>query len=104
MIKVEVLTKNGDILEISSKGHAGSAAYGKDLVCAGVSSILYGAANALDQLTGDSELIEDTEEGFVIRLASSDQTKQIILKTCLVQLQTVEERFRDNIRIKITEV
>ena len=104
MIKEEVLKENGNILQIRSNGHAGSAAYGKDLICAGVSSILYGTANALDQMTGDSDLIEISDDGMNIRISDSDQTKQIILNTCLIQLQTVEERFGKNIKIKITEV
>ena len=47
MIKIKINKQNKQIVEVKVTGHANSAEYGKDLVCAGVSSICVGIANAL---------------------------------------------------------
>ena len=40
MIKVNVKNKNGKVYEIVVKGHAGYDDYGKDIVCASVSTMM----------------------------------------------------------------
>ena len=53
MIHVSVGMWDEHIISIQCKGHAGYAESGKDLVCAGVSSILFVALNALDEMEAD---------------------------------------------------
>ena len=43
MIKVLVKQNNNQIVNLSITGHADSGEYGKDLVCAGVSTVGIGA-------------------------------------------------------------
>ena len=50
MIQVSIGMCEEHIISLQCKGHAGYAEAGKDLVCAGVSSILFGALNALDEM------------------------------------------------------
>ena len=47
MIKVLVKQNNNQIVNLSITGHADSGEYGKDLVCAGVSTVGIGAMNML---------------------------------------------------------
>ena len=49
MITVRV-TKPGDGLELRASGHAGYAPRGRDVVCAGVSALLYGFVAYLEEL------------------------------------------------------
>ena len=49
MIQVRITKSQEKILSIDVKGHANSAAYGSDLVCAEVSAIMIGLCNALDE-------------------------------------------------------
>ncbi len=49
MIRIRVL-RRGDGLEISAVGHAGQAPRGQDIVCAGVSTLLYGFIAYLETL------------------------------------------------------
>ena len=47
MIKIVLTYKDNKIDALEIKGHANSAEYGKDLVCAAVSAISVGGLNAL---------------------------------------------------------
>ena len=54
MISISILKHNGIIEEMNVSGHAEYADKGKDLVCAGVSTIMIGSLNALDLLAKDT--------------------------------------------------
>ena len=47
MIEAVIKKHKQSIIQITVSGHAQSAEYGKDLVCAGVSTACIGIANAL---------------------------------------------------------
>ncbi len=104
MVKVKIVKKDGLIKSLRISGHAGADVYGYDLVCAGVSSIAIGLANAVDILSLESCIVEVNENLVSIEVLNSDETIQIILQTGIIQLQTVEEQFPKNIKINITEV
>ena len=46
-------SKNGEYKRLTCKGHAGYAAYGKDIVCAAVSILTNNVFNSIEQLTED---------------------------------------------------
>jgi len=50
MIEIRVFPK-GDGMVLSAEGHAGMAPRGQDIVCAGVSALLFGFAAYLESLT-----------------------------------------------------
>ncbi|MGM9940530.1 MAG: ribosomal-processing cysteine protease Prp [Bulleidia sp.] len=101
MIRVRVTRLNNHIQSITVKGHAGSAEYGHDLVCAIVSGIVVGLCNALNQLTGEDNMT--VREGHVsIQIEHPDDKTDLILETGLIQLKTAEEVNQDY--LKITEV
>ncbi|PTQ53477.1 MAG: putative ribosomal protein [Hydrogenibacillus schlegelii] len=52
MIEVRVRRRDGVPVKIAVEGHAGYADPGEDIVCAGVSAITFGTANAVVRLTG----------------------------------------------------
>ena len=102
MIKIEVEKSNGSIVSIKVSGHAGSGEYGYDLVCAGVSAILTGGANAINEKPS-FELKLSSGLG-LIRLKENEMLSthdEIVLDTILVQLQTIEESYRKFIKIEI---
>ncbi|MGI6608209.1 MAG: ribosomal-processing cysteine protease Prp [Erysipelotrichaceae bacterium] len=104
MVNVRIVRNNRLISSLQISGHANAAEYGKDLVCAGISSIAVGLANAIDILNKESCIV-DVDENFVsISVVNNNEIIQTILKTGIIQLQTIEEQFPENIRIKITEV
>lgn len=104
MVKVKIVKEEDLIKSLNISGHAKAAEYGKDLVCAGVSCISIGLANALNKLAQNSCAIDISENLVSIKVLNSDVSIQTILQTGIIQLQTIEEQFPKNIKIKITEV
>ena len=104
MISVKVTLNNSSITGLEVKGHAESAEYGKDLVCAGVSSVTTGLLNALDTLCPDTcELA--LSAGYVsVKVKQITEENQLILKVGKIQLETIELTNKKFIRIKKVEV
>ncbi len=104
MIRVTIHTKNSDILEMEVKGHADSAEYGKDLVCAGVSSITTGLLNALDEYCKDTCELE-LRSGYVhVKVNENTHDNQLILAVGITQLETIALTNKEFIRIEKMEV
>ncbi len=103
MIKILVTVENNLITSLLAQGHADSDEYGHDLVCTAVSGIITGLCNALDILTDEENII--LSEGYAeIQIAYPCSRTDLILRTALIQLQTVEEVNKDFLKIKVTEV
>lgn len=99
MINITITQKNNKVDSLEIKGHANSAEYGKDLVCAGVSAIGVGGLNALATLK-DKYIDLKMSDGYIlIRNTSKNNKAQIILNTIIIQLQTVREIQKDYIKI-----
>lgn len=104
MIKVLISNRNNEIVDIEISGHAKSNVHGRDLVCAGVSSVAIGTLNAIEELTYQSCEMK-MEDGFVsIKVIQNSKTLQIILQTLLIQLKTIEFNYSKYIKIKKQEV
>ena len=99
MIKVYLTYENEQITDLLVKGHSNSNGKGKDLICASVSSITYGLLNRLDlDYNGDCDLIDDpnfTE----VKVINNNHDIQVIMKTIVIQLKTIEESYPDNLKI-----
>ncbi len=104
MIKVVVKhKKNNQIINyIKVSGHANSADYGKDLVCAAVSSAVVGIANMLCEyqfLNNDLGTI-DIKDGYAeIKVVDSNNNIQVVLETFVMILRTIEESYSKYIKI-----
>lgn len=99
MIIVTITSKQNKIDKLEIKGHANSAEYGKDLVCAGVSAIGVGGLNALVSLKDKNIELQMSDGHILIRNASNNEEAQVILNTLIIQLQTVKEIQKDYIKI-----
>ena len=71
MIKVNYVVSNNLIKSVSIKGHAFYDTYGKDIVCAAVSSIVTTTINDILALTED-KIKYDTQDGNVLITVVSD--------------------------------
>lgn len=103
MIKIIVKhSKEKQIKEIKVSGHAQSAVYGRDLVCAAVSSAAVGIANALveyDFLKNNMGTI-DLKEGYLqIKVDNSNEKIQVVLETFVTILTTIEISYSKYIKI-----
>lgn len=100
MIEVRVETVNGVIHEMLITGHGG-AEKGKDLVCAGVSSCLIGALNALDHAENYSLEIR-SGYSHIKEIAPTQSHDQVVLETLFVQLKTIAESYPDRCKVQIS--
>ena len=100
MIKIKIgHASNNQVNFLEVKGHAGSAPYGKDLVCAAVSALLTGGFNNLKNYK-DYELKLD--EGYALFKANGlvDAHDETVIETIICGLTTVKENDPQFINIK----
>lgn len=92
--------KNNDVIEkINIKGHAKYADYGKDIVCAAVSTMVITSINNI--LTFDEKAIEFNEENnLFINNIKKDEITNKILNNLLEELLELESKYKSNIKIK----
>ena len=64
MITIKVRKKNGSYVEFISKGHAGYAEAGQDIVCAAVSALIITTVNSLEKFTDDKFDVQE-KDGFI---------------------------------------
>ncbi len=103
MIHISLKLHDEKIQSMQISGHAGYADKGKDLICAAVSAISFGLCNALDQMKSDCNI--DLKDNFIeIQVNHDSLETQTILKTALIQFETVEEISSQYIEIQKTEV
>ncbi|MCF0111220.1 MAG: ribosomal-processing cysteine protease Prp [Erysipelotrichaceae bacterium] len=103
MVKVHVTLHNGSIQSLRIQGHADSAPYGQDLVCAGTSAVAIGLLNALNELAeGCCDL--EMNQSIQVTVNQSTETVQNVLQCGLIQLQTLEDQYSKFIQIKKQEV
>lgn len=96
MIKIDLIKTNDRVTGIKVTGHANSAPYNNDLVCAAVSAIITGGFNAFkEEDISECSLKEGYAEASVITPHG-----EIILETIIVQLKTIEEKYPKNVKIK----
>ena len=101
MITVTIIRKQDAYQMMKVTGHAQSAPYGEDLVCAAVSAIMTGGINALDLKQAKVTNIEGLSEIQVLDL--HHQPNQAVYRVMMTQLTTIAEAYPKYIRIRIKE-
>ena len=99
MIKAIYEAKDNQYLSLEVSGHAEYDESGKDLVCASVSSIMFGFMNAIDELHEDVEIKQLTNKITIINHSSSDII-QDYLQLVMIQLKTIEESYGNFIKVE----
>ena len=84
MITITVRKKNGSYEEFISKGHAGYAEAGQDIVCAAVSALIITTVNSLEKFTDDKFDVQE-KDGFVsIHFRNDLSERGMLLMDCCV--------------------
>ena len=99
MIKVIYEVKDSQYLSLDVSGHAEYDESGKDLICASVSSIVFGFMNAIDALDEDVEIKQLTNTITIINHSNSNNV-QDYLELTMMQLKTIEESYGDFIKVE----
>ena len=94
MIKVEIENN-----KIEIKGHANYDDYGKDIVCASVSSIVITTINAIIEFDPKSIYYEDLNNRILIKKLKDDDITNKLINNMVELLEELEKSYKDNIKI-----
>jgi len=98
MIKVTIKKENGVITNIKMTGHAKYDEYGKDIVCAGVSSALITTVNAC--LSFSESSVNYKYEPFILENIKKDKITNTLLENLYNILKGIEKEYKDNIKVE----
>lgn len=104
MISVIFNKQDDKFVSMTVTGHADFADLGEDVVCAGVSSIVFGALNGFNELAEDKFDIVISDHLITVNVKDSTCITDKLLSFVHLQLKTIEEQYSDNIGITIMEV
>lgn len=94
MIKVKI-----DNNKIEVSGHANYDEYGKDIVCASVSSIITTTINAIIDIDSDSIYYEDLNDKIAIKVLKDDEIIDKLINNMISLLEQLENDYKDYIKI-----
>ena len=94
MIKVEVTKEHISIL-----GHAMYDDYGKDIVCAAVSSIVMTSVEGIAAIDNSSIDVKQTQDKLEIIINKHDDITNKLIKTMINLLTELEKKYPKNIKI-----
>ena len=109
MTTIKIVKNDLDIICVECSNHTGFAEYGKDIVCAGVSTLTQNAANSIQKLTNvKNNLVIDENKGFLkFELIDIDTTSldyhdaQTILKSMLCGLEDLQKQYPKYIKLEV---
>ena len=99
MIKIKLLKSNDNINGIIITGHANYDDYGKDIVCAAVSSTVITSVNACLSIDDESISYEE-KDGLKIEIKKNDIITIKIINSMVSNLKELEKAYPKNIQIK----
>ena len=94
MIKIILKPK-----DITITGHANYDTYGKDIVCASVSSIIYTTVNGLLNINEKSIEFLDNDEYMEIKVLLSDDITNSLILNMMTILKDLEKSYPKNIKV-----
>jgi len=98
MIKVHMNQK-----QIIIRGHADYAEYGKDIVCASVSSIVITSVNAALRIEKDSVNYKEEKDKVTINIVSENKFVLLIIENMIQMLKELALTYKKNIKVEEEE-
>ena len=99
MIKVKIIKEENLISKIEIKGHSLYAVYGKDIVCAGVSTMVITTVNAIIRYQ-EKSISYNQDEGYVFLVVNEhDRVIDLLLENLISLLKELEKQYPKNIKI-----
>ncbi|MDY4858681.1 MAG: ribosomal-processing cysteine protease Prp [Bacilli bacterium] len=99
MIKVKLTKNNNYYKRIIITGHANYDDFGKDIVCAAVSSTVITSVNSSLAIDNESISYED-KNGLDIKVLKDDEVTTKIINVMITNLYELEKAYPKNIKIK----
>ena len=101
MIKVNIEKKDDKVNKITISGHAQFDDYGKDIVCASVSSMVITTVNAIVRLE-ENNINYNQNDGFVeITITTHSSITDTLIENLIELLIQLEKQYKKNIKINI---
>ena len=98
MIKVNVTYKDNLVSVISLDGHADYDTYGKDLVCAGVSTCFLGSLNAIKEKENIKYSYSEGK-GYVEVIKKLSTYDNTVLEVLISQLKFIGKNYPNNVKV-----
>lgn len=99
MIKVTYRKVNDVIEKINIKGHANFNEYGKDIVCASVSTMVITSVNIILAFDTKAVLFNKSNNLFIENIKKDEITNKV-LNNLVEELLELESKYKKNINIK----
>ena len=107
MINITVKKRNGSYLDFLSRGHAGYAEEGQDIVCAAVSALIITTVNSLDAFT-DEKIEVGEDDGYVsIHFKTNPNTEhgKLLMDSLILGLTEIEHSYNNRyLTVRVKEV
>ena len=107
MINITVKKRKGSYLDFLSKGHAGYAEEGQDIVCAAVSALIVTTENSLDEFT-EEEIEVREDDGYVsIHIKTNPNTERgkLLMDSLILRLTEIEHSYNNRyLTVRVKEV
>ncbi len=100
MIRIETNKKNDIYTKITFKGHANYDKYGKDIICAAVSSTMLCTVNAIYLINENSINTIEEDNKFTIEVIEDNEITNKLLENMYNCLKSLEQEYPKNIKIK----
>ena len=107
MINITIYQDADGVKRVSSRGHAGFAEYGSDVVCAAVSMLFINTLNFLEVMVGDEYIDNEVSPGVIDRSFPKGLSHdgQLIMDSMIFGLKETEKQYGSKyITLSIKEV
>ncbi len=99
MIKVKINRDNDKIVSVYITGHSNYDEYGKDIVCAAVSSIVITTVNAIIKI--DKECIDFIQsDDLNIKVMKHTEVTDTLIQNMIDLLNELESQYKENVKIE----
>ena len=107
MINITVKKRKGSYLDFLSKGHAGYAEEGQDIVCAAVSALIINTVNSLETFTKEKFQAKDKDGYVSIIFEQSPNTPEgkLLMDSLILGLTEIEHSYNNRyLTVRVKEV
>lgn len=97
--------RDGEMHTLSVNGHAGYAEKGQDIVCAGVSAIVYALIAFLENNSEDTTFVSiDENNGEVIIACEGDERVSAVFYMAAIGIENIMNTYPDHVDIDIVGI
>ena len=95
MISITIYQDSKGVKRVSSRGHAGFADHGEDVVCAAVSMLFINTLNSIEALAGDDHIDNEISPGVIDRSFPNGLSHdgQVLMDSMIFGLKETEKQY-----------